>query len=479
MSVKVKICTECNNEIPENNQICSFCNTETQQRTTYTFNATNGVLGIGIRGLANVFKTEVILNEDDTIEVRKYKGRYEHSLKQKKYWKISKRDIKSVKMERKPQISLMLVSAVFLLAGIVLNPLYFIFLALTCFGMIKKSVVLQMECGTDIDFYIGKDTATAESFIQELGTNIGNIRKGGILKKGWFYILILLCLILLLVFAELGNESISNDVEKVGIEESANVKELEEAESSSQALSEADNALATAKTIVESELKAIEESYEFQQKAINNNISIEMLYRRSEAYVGKEVYFSGSVLQAIYNENDPRKVQLRVEVVTESENDVVYVLHTLGEDDLRILEDDWVDIYGIYNDLITYESVSGQSITIPSIETKYLYSSASMSEEYIPSAEYEIALNKTRGSFVNNQGDEISFPIDTEPNYYCLSEVKKYQSNIYATYGPDLGWDESESPVFYKLVIFENNSIVVYDETTQSYCYYEPKDKSQ
>lgn len=54
-----------------------------------------------------------------------------------------------------------------------------------------------------------------------------------------------------------------------------------------------------AKEIIEKELKEQENETIFTQQALKNNITIEALYRQPNAFKGKEVHFSGVVLQTI------------------------------------------------------------------------------------------------------------------------------------------------------------------------------------
>ena len=76
MDNKLTLCSKCNNKISETENICPFCDSETEKKTKYTFETTNGFLGIGIRGLSNYFKTEVVLSNDGSVEISKFAGRY-------------------------------------------------------------------------------------------------------------------------------------------------------------------------------------------------------------------------------------------------------------------------------------------------------------------------------------------------------------------------------------------------------------------
>ena len=218
MNTNEKTLDEFSNDTFENVQT-SLGKREETQAMQYTFETSNGIFGIGIRGTTSKFQTDVILNPDDTIEITKYKGRYgqwRKKLKQKAYYKIRRTDIAFMKIEREPQILLMFIATVLLVGGIILNPWYLALFALSCFGMIQKSIVLQLHNGADISFYIGKDKELISKFMKEMDVNIGNIRKGGIFKKGWFYVLVLLILLLLISISALpDNTSDTTDTETV------------------------------------------------------------------------------------------------------------------------------------------------------------------------------------------------------------------------------------------------------------------------
>lgn len=81
---------------------------------------------------------------------------------------------------------------------------------------------------------------------------------------------------------------------------------------------------------------------------------------RNEDLEGCAVKYSGEVIQ----EGDG---YYRV-ALDEDWEDVIYLTYNLAEGEDRIIEGDNVKIYGVYKGLYTYESVLGESITIPEIE---------------------------------------------------------------------------------------------------------------
>jgi len=71
------------------------------------------------------------------------------------------------------------------------------------------------------------------------------------------------------------------------------------------------------------------------------------------------------------NGND---VTLRVDVTQGKYGwtDTIYVEYTRGENESRILEDDIVNVYGIYAGTVSYESIFGATITIPGVLAMYV-----------------------------------------------------------------------------------------------------------
>ena len=85
--------------------------------------------------------------------------------------------------------------------------------------------------------------------------------------------------------------------------------------------------------------------------------------RDPSKYTGRYVKFSGKVLQVIeYFDYD--MVSFRIATSGNYDN-VVYVTMEVPEEYSRILEDDRVEVSGTYGDLYSYETVRGDTVTIP------------------------------------------------------------------------------------------------------------------
>lgn len=110
---------------------------------------------------------------------------------------------------------------------------------------------------------------------------------------------------------------------------------------------------------------------EDQYKAQCQDISYDELARNPDTYEGQYVKFTGEVIQVQEGILNVFRIN-----VTEDEygfwDDTVLVYYMYGDGESRILEDDIVTFYGKYNGLETYESILGQSITIPSVGASYI-----------------------------------------------------------------------------------------------------------
>lgn len=99
------------------------------------------------------------------------------------------------------------------------------------------------------------------------------------------------------------------------------------------------------------------------QQSLADRISYDDLFRNNEKHVGKLVFYQGKVIQVL--EDGSGKYQLRANVtkVRHGWDDTVFLYYSGS----RLLEDDIIKFVGVVQGLITYESTSGASITIPAI----------------------------------------------------------------------------------------------------------------
>lgn len=87
------------------------------------------------------------------------------------------------------------------------------------------------------------------------------------------------------------------------------------------------------------------------------------LARNPDQYIGKYLTYSGKVIQVIEGDTE---VQHRIAVNNDYDS-VIYVSYPKNMVSSRVLEDDYVTIYGMSMGLLSYQSTMGGKITIPSV----------------------------------------------------------------------------------------------------------------
>ena len=98
----------------------------------------------------------------------------------------------------------------------------------------------------------------------------------------------------------------------------------------------------------------------------------ETLARDPKTYIGKKAMFRGEVIQVI---EDSGITVLRVNVNQDEWGyweDTMYVWYIPMPDEPRILEDDIITMYGEMQDLMSYETVMGSTVTIPQLYAQYI-----------------------------------------------------------------------------------------------------------
>ena len=111
------------------------------------------------------------------------------------------------------------------------------------------------------------------------------------------------------------------------------------------------------------------------QRYKNGCISVEyeVLARRPDSYVDKDLYFQGQIIQVSEGLFDG--VTYRISVTPGKYGmweDPVYVTYILPEGSIKFLEGDIVDFYGVCQGDYTYTSIMNAQITIPKVEAKYI-----------------------------------------------------------------------------------------------------------
>lgn len=92
--------------------------------------------------------------------------------------------------------------------------------------------------------------------------------------------------------------------------------------------------------------------------------------RSPNSFKGKNIHIEGKIVQVLEGWFDT--VTYRVATNKNGRDDVWYVTYSRQSDESRVLEGDYVTIYGVCNGIETYRTVLGSSITIPAIKAKYI-----------------------------------------------------------------------------------------------------------
>lgn len=101
----------------------------------------------------------------------------------------------------------------------------------------------------------------------------------------------------------------------------------------------------------------------------SRELSYNELARYDKKYMYSLIKWSGRVLQVI--EGDNGDVEYRIAEGSNVSN-VMYCYYTRDEDEARILEGDYITVYGLSDGLYTYESVGSGYLTIPSMDIYYV-----------------------------------------------------------------------------------------------------------
>ena len=102
---------------------------------------------------------------------------------------------------------------------------------------------------------------------------------------------------------------------------------------------------------------------EEEKKGYDTGITYSQLARTPDDYLAKKVKFSGKVLQVM---EDGDSIGIRLAVDGDYDN---VILGTFDSSIIseRILEDDYITVYGLSAGIYTYESTMGASISVPSM----------------------------------------------------------------------------------------------------------------
>ena len=115
--------------------------------------------------------------------------------------------------------------------------------------------------------------------------------------------------------------------------------------------------------VADADTQALLHSEEAEKAIVYESLDYKGVSRNPDSFIGRHVKFSGKVLQVIeYFDYD--LVSFRVATSGNYDN-VVYVTMAVPENYSRILEEDRIEVSGTYGDLYSYETVRGDTVTIP------------------------------------------------------------------------------------------------------------------
>lgn len=121
------------------------------------------------------------------------------------------------------------------------------------------------------------------------------------------------------------------------------------------------------------EYELSEEEKEQAFKDSCKKYSYDEIARDPDSYYLKPCVFTGKVMQ-VMEDGDDSALRVNVTKTKYSYDDTIYVYYfsSVKKDNKRILEDDIITIYGYSYGLMSYESVMGAKITIPSVVAQYV-----------------------------------------------------------------------------------------------------------
>lgn len=127
-------------------------------------------------------------------------------------------------------------------------------------------------------------------------------------------------------------------------------------------LQEADREKALQKLEEEEAAKKAEKE-EKEKVGYETGITYDQLARTPDDYEGEKVKFRGKVIQVLEGTDE---IQIRL-AVNDNYDTVLYCGYEPSIVTSRVLENDYITVYGISMGLLTYDSTMGGQITIPSV----------------------------------------------------------------------------------------------------------------
>ncbi len=179
-------------------------------------------------------------------------------------------------------------------------------------------------------------------------------------KKWWFWLLAIV-----VIGTAFGGEDDSQNLadssssESVSEESTSSVISQEEPEKEESIESVVSESIESEESSLEIETPIVE----FDPADYQTGLTFEDLARSPEEHKFKAVMFEGTVVQVMQGDG---YTQYRL-AVNDDYDQMVYIEIDNTQLETRILEDDYIRVYGTYFGELTYESTLGGNITIPGI----------------------------------------------------------------------------------------------------------------
>src|SRR5699024_3666679 len=147
------------------------------------------------------------------------------------------------------------------------------------------------------------------------------------------------------------------------LEETAQKEAEQAAKEKAQKEKEEKEAAEAEKKRKEEEAAAEQKRKDEEAKGYETGITYDQLARTPDDYDYKKVKFYGKVIQVIEGD-DTTEIRFAVD---DDYNQVIYCDFDSSIVSSRVLEDDYITIYGKSTNLLSYQSTMGGTITIPSV----------------------------------------------------------------------------------------------------------------
>lgn len=204
--------------------------------------------------------------------------------------------------------------------------------------------------------------ARKKNFVGDDGKEYVTKEKKPFYKKWWFWLLAVI-----VVGSALGGGDDEGDSDIVG----ANDASIESVESESiiteSETVESEDAEAESLAPIEEEESTEElpapSEVQFDPNDYDTGLTYEDLARNPDEHAFKAVTFEGSIIQVMQGDG---YTQYRI-AINDDYDQVMLIEVDSSQLESRILENDYIKFYGTYFGEVTYESVLGGNITVPSI----------------------------------------------------------------------------------------------------------------